>query len=383
MSQLENLIELIRTVNEVYFITAPERVRAAYILVDDIVELSLKTFLYEHTKSQREQCLADFQAAGLLTSNNRRRVLKSYFSGAAGLADLATRLRTNEQAIRQRLAPYHHTPEQQANCKAEFTSAGWLPTLTEEQAFDDYFSGDISLADFATALGQQENELASKLESFGDLCHWSVNALNQHVGFYRVVTDVKALFPASSAESSMIQATLDRHESRNRLYHDHHHTAWSVSDVRCLRAMCDLFDLLELLFPDFNDTLKASKYKTVRCQIGVLRLKLKSEEGQNELVQPYRNALQILQREHVYDLHERSVEHSIVHTVSDSFFRALRDEYRAVVAELELRVNKLQEMMQDPRRKRRDHPGEYTRKSQRLALFREQLSEIEALLGTP
>lgn len=382
MSQLENLIELIRTVNEVYFITAPKRVRAAYILVDDIVELSLKMFLYEHTKSQREQCTADFQAAGLLTSRRKADTLEAYFNGTTELSDLATKLNITEQAVRQRLTPYHHTPEQQANARADFAAAGLLPSLTEEDAFDDYFAGTISLTDFATALGKPESELTVQLKPFGDLRHWSVNEPNRHVGFYTVVTDVRALFPANSAESNMLTAVLDRHESRNRLYHDHHHTAWSVSDVRCLRAMCELFDLLEMLFPDFNDTLTALQDKTVGCQIGVLRLKLKSEEGQNELVQPYKNALKQLQREHVYDLHERSVEHSIVHTVSEDFFRALRSEYSDAVAELELRVNKLQEMMQDPRRKRREHAGEYTRKNQRLVLFRAQLSEIEALLGT-
>jgi hypothetical protein len=383
VSQLENLIELIRTVNEVYFITAPERVRAAYILVDDIVELSLKTFLYEHTLSQREQCKADFQAARLLSSNSKSRTLESYFDGTTELADLVTKLNITEQAVRQRLAPYHHTPEQQANGKVEFAAAGLLPSLVEEQAFDDYFAGAINLTDFAAALGKPENELAQRLKSFGDLRHWSVNERDQHVGFYSVVTDVKALFPANSTESEMLEAILERHESRNRLYHDHHHTAWSVSDVRCLRAMCDLFDLLEMLFPDFNETLKAPQYKTVACQIGVLRLKLKSEEGQSDLVQPYKNALKQLQRDHVYDLYERSVEHSIVHTVSQDFFRALRSEYSDAVAKLELRVNELQEMMQDPRRKRRGHASEYTLKSQRLAMFRAELSEIEALLGTP
>lgn len=383
VSQLDNLIELIRTVNEVYFITAPERVRAAYILVDDIVELSLKTFLYQHTLSQREQCLADFRAAGLLTSNTKQKCLESYFDEKTTLADLASRLGQREQFVRQRLSTYHHTPVQHTNCKAAFSSAGLLSTLAKEQALDDYFSGVIDRAQLTSALGQQEDNLQVKLQSFGDLRHWSANALEQHVSFYRVVTDVQALFPAQSAESEMLQAAFERHEGRNRLYHDHHHTAWSVSDIRCLRAMCDLFNLLEVLFPDFSDTLTGSQYKTVRCQIGVLRLKLKSEEGQNELVQPYKNALQTLQREHVYDLHERSVEHSIVHTVSDSFFRALRDEYKTAVAELEVRVRKLQEMMQDPRRKRSTHPGEYIQKSQRLELFREELSEIEALLGSP
>lgn len=389
MSQyLKNIIELLRTVNEVYFITAPDRVRAAYILVDDIVELSLKTFLYEHTLSQREQCTADFQAAGWLASNSKSRALKGYFEGAIELTDLANSINRpatlgiTEQDVRQCLAPYHHTPEQQANAKTEFTNAGLLPSLVKEQAFNNYFAGTISLTDFANTLGKQENEIYSKLKPFGDLRHWSVNEPNQSVGFYTVISDAKALFPANSAESNMLDAVLDRHQSRNRLYHDHHHTPWSVSDVRCLRAMCELFDLLETLFPDFNDTLSAIQDKTVGCQIGVLRLKLKSEEGQSELVEPYKNALEQLKREHVYDRHERSVEHSIVHTVSEDFFQALRSEYSGAIAKLELRVNKLQEMMQDPRRRRREHPSEYTRKNQRLALFRAQLSQIEALLDT-
>lgn len=64
------------------------------------------------------------------------------------------------------------------------------------------------------------------------------------------------------------------------------------------------------------------------------------------------------------------------------FFRALRVEYSDAVAELEFRVNNLQEMMGDPRRRRKEHASEYTRKNHRLALFQAQLSEIEALLGT-
>lgn len=119
----------------------------------------------------------------------------------------------------------------------------------------------------------------------------------------------------------------------------------------------------------------------MRCQIGVLRLKLKAEDGQNELVEPYRNALKQLQKEHTYDLHERSVEHSIVHTVSENFFATLHSEYSNAVAALELRVNELQEMMKNPRRKRREHPAELVQKSQRLALYREQLDEIQGLLS--
>jgi len=382
VSQLDNLIELIRTVNEVYFITAPERVRAAYILVDDIVELSLKTFLYEHTLSQREQCRADFQAAGLLTSNRKRTGLDSYFEGGSELADLASVLSISQSDVRQRLSSYEHTTEQKANARVEFDRFGLLPTLVKEQAFDDYFAGIISLTDFATALGESERELTQQLEPFGNLRHWSVNEPDQFVNFHKVITDVTAIFPSASREVELLGILSDRHQSRNLLYHDHHHTAWSVRDVLCLQAMCDLFELMEILFPNFNELLRNANDKTVACQIGVLRLKLKAEEGRGELVEPYKNALRQLQREHVYDRVERAVEHSIVHNVSGDFFQALRSEYSSSIAELEIRVSKLQDMMQDPKRRRREHASEFTLKRQRLDTFRTQLSEIEALLGT-
>jgi hypothetical protein len=68
MSRLDDVLELIQTTNEVYFITAPGRVRTAYILVDDIVELSLKIFLQEKTYEQRRNCQAVLESASLVTS---------------------------------------------------------------------------------------------------------------------------------------------------------------------------------------------------------------------------------------------------------------------------------------------------------------------------
>lgn len=248
MSQLENLIELIRTVNEVYFITAPERVRAAYILVDDIVELSLKTFLFQHTQSQREQCTADFRAAGLLTSNTKQRALESYFAGVLELSEVATKLGTSELNVRQRLAPYHRTSEQQVNCRIHFDNAGLLPRNEEDsspilsyaQALDEYLDGLISLAELATSLGQSEKTVEEHLKYFGTLQHWSVNEPDQHVGFYTVLQDAMALFAAGSAERDMLEATLERHASRNKLYHDHHHTA-GQSAICAVYAPCAIF----------------------------------------------------------------------------------------------------------------------------------------------
>lgn len=64
MSRLDDIIDLIQTTNEVYFITAPGRVRTAYILVDDIVELTLKTFLQEKTLERRRNCQSRLKSLG-------------------------------------------------------------------------------------------------------------------------------------------------------------------------------------------------------------------------------------------------------------------------------------------------------------------------------
>ncbi len=282
MSQLENLIELIRTVNEVYFITAPERVRAAYILVDDIVELSLKTFLYEYTIKQRDECQVALEGADILTSNRHRNRLESYYRDEITIDDLATGLGQASAALRP--------------------------------AFD------------------------ALMTPFDHVQHWSAQQNSPHVGFHKAVQDVKVLHPANIRLQALLDDIFNRHERRNQLYHDHQHMAWSIGDRRCLQAMCDLFELLEILFPDFLATIQ--NHSTVRCQIGVLRLKL-AAEGNEELKEPFKEALEQVQRNHRYDLDPRSVEHSLIHTVSNRFFIALKDEFETKISSLKVEVAKV------------------------------------------
>jgi hypothetical protein len=268
VSQLENLIELIRTVNEVYFITAPERVRAAYILVDDIVELSLKTFLYDHTVQQRDACQASLEGAGVVTSNSHRTSLQTYFRSEMTIDELATGLGHASATLRP--------------------------------SFD------------------------ALMAPFDHLQHWSAQQSGPHVGFHQAVQDVRAIYPTNTRLQTLLDDIFNRHERRNQLYHDHQHTVWSIGDRRCLQAICDMFELLEILFQNFLSTIQ--NHSTVRCQIGVLRLKL-AAEGSDELKEPFKEALDQVQRNHRYDLDPRAIEHSLIHTVSNRFFIALKDEF--------------------------------------------------------
>jgi hypothetical protein len=321
MSQLSDIIELIRTTNEVYFITAPERVRAVFILVDDLVELSLKTYLYHYTKNQRELCKKDLEANGLVQNDAHKTVLENYFNGRTDINNLAQRLGQN---------------------------------------------GAPALA-----------SLQTRLNAFGDLQHWSINKPETRKDFDDVVNEVKRLQPTNIPLTDLLDKAFQRHSLRNKLYHDHHSTGWSIKDEKCLEAMCELFDLLNMLFPDF--LVEVKRKPTVSCQIGVLRLKFAAHQGRNEVAQPYLDALSAIKKDHRYDVEPRSVEHSLVHTVSDRFFRALREEFTNKIAELQSRVNRIGQMKVVKAEQR----AEQADKQRLMGILQQQLNDINTLLGIP
>jgi len=325
MSRLDDIIELIQTTNEVYFITAPGRVRTAYILVDDIVELSLKIFLQEKVYEQRKGCQAALESANLVTSRNHRDSLKRYF---------------------------------------------------EERLTIDQLSNDLGRG----IAGMEV--LQPHFTSFPLLQHWSANNPDAKNTFDKVIDDVKPFFSNPTSASShpalgLLDEALIRHKTRNKFYHDHNLSGLDINDEKCLRALCGMFDLIEHLFPDFSNEVKHRH--TVRCQIGVLRLKQTALHGHQELSQPYDAALKLLKKGHKFDSKERSVEHSLVHTVSDRFFMSLREQFRNSVAKIQIRVDRINNI----KRPRQDHLDEKNDKQKLIQILQKQLDQINALLDTP
>ncbi|MEG4853539.1 hypothetical protein QUB10_21970 [Microcoleus sp. B5-D4] len=324
MSRLDDIIELIQTTNEVYFITAPGRVRTAYILVDDILELALKTFLQEKTIERREQCREELVNDGIIAS----------------------------QA--------HH------------------------KALTRFFEDEIDSTELCSKLGRTSNpaSVESCLNSHRDLNHWSANDPEARKEFQDVINEVKQEFLLSAGQTTSTVLTLldeafKRHRTRNKFYHDHHQAGLTINDEECLRALCNMFDLMEYVFPNIADEIK--KNHTVRCQIGVLRLKQTASLGHRELSQPYEAALKLLKKGHKYDFERRSVEHSLVHTVSDRFFDSLREQFKNTIAKLQVRVNKIDTMA----RPKQDHIDEKNDKEKLIQILQKQLDQINALLGTP
>lgn len=326
MSRLDDIIELIQTTNEVYFITAPGRVRTAYILVDDILELALKTFLQDKTYERREQCRTELVAGGFVNTQAHHKALSRYFKDEINFSELCTKL-------------------------GQVTSAS--PT-----------------------------NLQNKINNFRELNHWSANDPEARKQFQEVIAEAKQEFPLAAGQTTspiwtLLDEALNRHETRNKFYHDHHQAGLTINDEKCLRALCDMFDLIEKLFPKFSDEIR--KNHTVRCQIGVIRLKKTSSIGHRELSQPYDEALEQLKKDHRYDSERRAIEHSLVHTVSDRFFRALQQQFTNTIAQHQARVDKISNMQ----RPKRNHETEKSDKLQLIQILQQQLDQINLLLGMP
>lgn len=328
MAELDNLIELIRTTNEVYFITAPERVRAAFILVDDIVELALKTYLHDYALEQQRLRQEDLE---------------------------------NNQPILLR------TPQHQ-------------------KQLNDFFGESIDLAGLCSGLGvngsKAQSDLHKRISRFQNLHHWSVYEPSNRISMDNVIQEIKDLNPSEHTLNELLDGAFDRHKIRNIMYHDHQQSGLGVLDVQCLRAFCDLFVLLCSLFPQFTDLLQLPKNSTVKAQVGVLQLKLQACEGRQEVSKPYNDALEQLKAHHNYELNPRSIEHSILHTVSDRFFNAVQENFKDQIAELEVRIEKLKEMIADPKRRRVSHPPELADKKQLLVILQRQFNQFTRLMGS-
>lgn len=324
MAGLENLIELIRTTNEVYFITAPQRLRAAFILVDDVSELALKTFLQSNTMQQRVNCQVQLENDEFVSSNTHRNRLNDYFQEDITFDNLIQQLGVNGQ--------------------------------------------------------QAINNLQTILNNFDALQHWSANRPDRMVTMDIIINEARNLLRNNADALDILTRIQDRHQERNVLYHDHQRVGWEVGDRRCLAGMCDLFDLLEHLFPnEFLILLHENQFNTVRCQLGVLRLKYQAADGQQELTRLYNDALSQMERDHQYRVNDRAAEHSILHNVSVAFFTALRAQFNDEIAKIQLRINDLTRFLE--RQNRRDHRLELNEKQRLLDLYISELNQIESLFG--
>lgn len=89
--------------------------------------------------------------------------------------------------------------------------------------------------------------------------------------FWTVMEEVRDQFPQDEQLSDVLDRFGDRREERNYFFHDHSLSGLTVTREKCLGALCDLYVLLGILFPDFWNKVEANNI--LKAQIAVIRLK--------------------------------------------------------------------------------------------------------------
>jgi len=215
-ARVDELINLIRAANDIYLINPARNVRTAYILIDNMCELAIKSYLQAKAKRNQEACRANLEAANIVTTDGHRRSLQEYYSRKRTQAELETGL--------------------------------------------------------GATGGSLQADLRNRLDSHQPLLDWS----GGHKSFYHITCEVKRLdpLPANATLHAILDNLATRHERRNDFYHDPDMSGLTTSEEDCLRAFCALYDLMSELFgEDYRDCLAGNHI--ARAQIAFIRLVLR------------------------------------------------------------------------------------------------------------
>lgn len=123
-------------------------------------------------------------------------------------------------------------------------------------------------------------ELIMKSHLQETIAHWTVishnhNGRDYFKGFRAITGEVRSLFPQANAQHVLVDNLLTRVEARrdnrNHFFHDHHQTGLTVNEEQCLRAFCDLYELMDVLYLNWNVLFSKP---LLNAQISVIKLKL-------------------------------------------------------------------------------------------------------------
>lgn len=105
--------------------------------------------------------------------------------------------------------------------------------------------------------------------------NWSAEKSSGRFKNFRDVSEeVQALFPTDSALKELLERILSRRENRNHFFHDQEQSGLTVSGERCLHAFCDLYLLMETLFPS---TIANNATPVMNAQMAAIRALHKAE----------------------------------------------------------------------------------------------------------
>lgn len=272
MTQLENILDLVRTVNEVYFITAPTRTRAAFLLVDDIVELTLKSYLQTFAEGEQAKCLNEFNSKSMIPKD-------------------------------------------------------------KQKALQSYFESHLTIDLLATEWGQTKADIEDVLKKYRHLRSLKLHGEESRTSFDDIVKETKKCV-TNTDTLTLLDILLGRHKLRNKLYHNQNALSWAIDNKQCLGALCDLYKIIDELFAtECPPILSQEKHFITRSQMRVIHLltKISGNETYEEI---YRNGVlhSATVSKHKLKKDIDKLNYSLLHTDSNNFIDTFYDYLLAFIA---------------------------------------------------
>lgn len=290
MSRVDDLMGLIQTTNEIYLINPFINVRSAYIQIDDICELAMKSWLQIDTIHRQQHCQDELTRNNIIRNRGHRDRLRNYFDRLIDEHTLQTNLGI-------------------ATGSAEYT-------LLQGQINANLVNGEQTLLKWSPDLA----------------------GTNRFKNFHDIIEEVKdrTALPANDPLYNVLDQIQHRRDNRNHFFHDHDQAGLTVNDKNCLDAFMDLFFLMASLFPnEYPQSVRANS--VVQAQIAIIRLKFK---GYTTRVaeEEYKSFL----REHgVVRINYGSFGHeiSVIYNDTGSLLRRIQQQFRAKIGEIQNKID--------------------------------------------
>jgi len=311
MSRVDDLIDLIQSANEIYLINPARNVRSAYIQIDDLCELVMKSWLQIDTTNRQEKCISALEANNLAKTQAHQNRVREYFEGSRTQVDL-------EKAL-----------------------------------------GIVTSSNQALLLLQI-------FKSHDPVANWSSTKGNNRFKNFRDITgEVKSRRPLKTNTDlhEILGRVNERREMRNRLFHDQDWSGVTIDERKCLLAFADLYGLAGQLFEtEFTERLQANP--VVRAQVAVIKLHLQSFHAGAA----YESYQQVLRQRGKVCLESNRLGHEFCALYEDAsgFLRKIRYSLDDEILERENKIQRISSLSKPTKR----HTRELKEMQEELSLFR-------------
>ncbi|MEX0267816.1 hypothetical protein AB3R30_01615 [Leptolyngbyaceae cyanobacterium UHCC 1019] len=316
MSRLDDLIDLLQSANEIYLINPSRNVRSAFIQVDDLCELAMKSWLQIDTELRQKNCQSDLEAASVITTSGHKKSLQEFFLESRSQPDL-------EKAI------------------------GISGNATKKASLDSILINYGHLEDLL-------HNWKSEIEP------------GRYKSFHQVANEIEGRKPLPTHQDlhDALSRINDRRANRNKFFHSHEQSGLTVNEQQCLMAFLDLYYLISELFGStFAEKLELSP--VVQAQLIIMKLKNHAYRA----TAAYDEYRQILRERNFLKVHPESFGYELCFLYEDAvtFVSTIRQHFQNKIVEHQIRIDAINNMT----RKSHERSSELSQRQRQVDILKD------------